>query len=119
MVLLHLLMVGLLSQVMDKPTMNMNVVNKNIEPVCAREVKDNVGLLAVLAMHSVNVNKNIELMGARKVMSNVNVNNVEIEHNVNVNYLGNESNVYMKYMDVYVNNGDVNNVNVNSMNKNI
>jgi hypothetical protein len=51
-VLLHLLMVGLLSQVMDKA--NVNVVNKNIEPVCACEVKDNVGVLTMLAMHSVN-----------------------------------------------------------------
>jgi hypothetical protein len=46
MVLLHLLMVGLLSQVMDKAI--VNVVNKNIEPVCAREVKDNVGVLRCL-----------------------------------------------------------------------
>jgi hypothetical protein len=104
-VLLHLLMVGLLSQVMDKA--NVNVVNKNIEPVCAHEVKDNVGVLAVLAMHSVNVNKNIE------VMSNVNVNNVEIENNVNMNYMGNEINVYVNYVDVNVNNVDVNKVNVN------
>jgi hypothetical protein len=41
-VLLYLLMVGLLSQVMDKAIVNVNVVNKNIEPVCACEVKDNV-----------------------------------------------------------------------------
>jgi hypothetical protein len=50
-VLLHLLMVGLLSQVMDK--VNVNVV------------KDNVEVLAVSAMHSGNMYKNIELRYAR------------------------------------------------------
>jgi hypothetical protein len=43
-VLVHIVMVGLLSQVMDK----VRVVNM---------VKDNVGVVAVLAMHSVNVDK--------------------------------------------------------------
>jgi hypothetical protein len=56
-VLLHLLMVGSLSQVMDKTI--ENVVTKKTEPVCAREVKGNVGVLVVLAMHSGIVNKNI------------------------------------------------------------
>jgi hypothetical protein len=88
-VLLHLLMVGWLSQVMDKETVYVNVVNKNTEPVCAGEVKDNVGVLAVLAMHSGNVNKNIERMCAREVIRNVNVNNVVLAvlamHSVNMN----------------------------------
>jgi hypothetical protein len=102
-VLFHLLMGGLLSQVMNNA--NVNVVNKNTEVVCAREVKDNVEVLAVLAMPSVNVNKNNVLMCAREVRSNVNVNNLENKHNVNVNHVGNEIYVYVNY--VYVNYVDV------------
>jgi hypothetical protein len=65
-------MVGLLSQVMDNAIVNVyvNVVIKKTQPVCAREVKDNVGVLAVLAMHSRNANKNIERMCAREVLRN-------------------------------------------------
>ena len=39
-VLLHLLMVGLLSQMMVKSIVNVyvNVVNENTEPACAHEV---------------------------------------------------------------------------------
>jgi hypothetical protein len=61
-VLLHLLMVGSLSHVMDK--VNRNVVNVNV-------VKDNVGVLAVSTMHSGNMNKNIKLRYAREVRNNV------------------------------------------------
>jgi hypothetical protein len=56
--------------------MHSGNMNKNIELRCAREMKDNVGMLAVLAMHSGNVNNNIERMCAREVMRNMNVNNV-------------------------------------------
>jgi hypothetical protein len=85
-VLLHLLMMGLLSQVVNKNTelvcarevndkvgvlvvlaMLSVIVNNNTELVCARGVKDNVGVLAVLAMLSVIVNKNTELVCAREV----------------------------------------------------
>jgi hypothetical protein len=110
-VLIHILMVGLLSQVMDKAI--VNVVIKKTEPVCAQEVKDNVGVLAVLAMHFGNVNKNIEWMCAHEMMSNVNVNNVVLAMlamiDVNkVEHVGDEINGHMNYVDGYVNNVDVN-----------
>jgi hypothetical protein len=47
----------------------VSVENKNTVNV----VKDNVGVMAVLAMHSVNVDKIIERMCAHKVMRNANV----------------------------------------------
>jgi hypothetical protein len=60
---------------------NVNMV-KNIELRYAREVrnngmyvvnvgKDNVGVVAVLGMHSVNGNKSIELRYAREVRNNM------------------------------------------------
>jgi hypothetical protein len=71
-VLLNLLMVGLLSQVMDKAngSVIVNMVNKNIEPVCDREVKDNVGVLAVC--HGVDresINSRLEELEALSVES--------------------------------------------------
>jgi hypothetical protein len=51
---------------------DVKVVTNKTEPVCAREMKDNVGVMAVLAMHSGNVNKNSERMCDRKVTRNVN-----------------------------------------------
>jgi hypothetical protein len=45
-------------------------MNKIIELRCAREGKDNVGMLAGLAMHSGKVDKNSKLMCACKVMRN-------------------------------------------------
>ena len=50
---------GLTSQVVGVINVNedyVNILNMNIESVCALEVKDNVGVVAVLAIHSVNVN---------------------------------------------------------------
>jgi hypothetical protein len=75
-VLLHIVMMGLLSQVMDKANVNvvngnvvkenMNVGNQNMNVVnvvyVVNVVKDNVGVVAVLAMHSVNVDKITEVM---------------------------------------------------------
>jgi hypothetical protein len=93
-------MVGLLSQVMDK--VNMNVV------------KDNVGVLAVLAMHSVNMNKNIELRCAREVRNNVNVNNVYVVNEDSPRQvLLNQEVVNMDHVDMNDVNVDVNNVNKN------
>jgi hypothetical protein len=103
---------------------DVNVVSKKTEPVCAREVKDNVGVLAVLVMHSGNVNKNSERMCAREVTRNVNVNNVvlavlamnkniecmcacEMMSNGNVNNVD-EINRCVNYVDGYVNSADVN-----------
>ena len=77
-VLLHIVMVGLLSQVMDKANVNVvdgNVVNENmnVENVVyvVNVVKDNVGVVAVLAKLSVNGNKIIELRYVREVRNNV------------------------------------------------
>jgi hypothetical protein len=84
-VLLHIIMVGLLSQVKDKT--NMNVVNLvyvvyavNVVYV-VNVVKDNVGVVAVLAMHPVNVDKTIEVMD--KIIVNV-VNGNVVNENMNV-----------------------------------
>jgi hypothetical protein len=67
--MLHIVMVGLLSQVMDK----VRVVNV---------VKDNVGVVAVLAMHSVNVVKITEVMDK----TIVNVGNVNMVKNIELRY---------------------------------
>jgi hypothetical protein len=79
-VLLHIVMVGLLSQVMDNTIVNVvneNVVNENMNVVnVVYLVKDNMGVVAVLAMHSVIVDKIIERMCAHKVMRNANVNSM-------------------------------------------
>jgi hypothetical protein len=97
-VLLHIVMVGLLSQVMNNA--NVNVVNENMNVV----------------------NKNVNVVNENVSRGNVNVvNGVDEDYavnksNVNVDHVVDKSNVYVKYVDV--NNADVNNVNVNSVNMN-
>jgi hypothetical protein len=87
----------------------VKVVIKKTEPVCAWEVKDNVGVLAVLAIHSRNVNKNIKRMCARYMMRNANVNRVVLAvlamHFRNVN----------KNIEQMCANEMMSNVNVNSV----
>jgi hypothetical protein len=87
-VLLHIVMSGFLSQVMDKANgnvvnENMNVENQNMNVVhVVNVVKDNVGVVAVLAMHSVNVDKITEVMDKTIVnMGNMNmVKNIELRY---------------------------------------